>query len=110
MNMSGIMKKIKAFIKRHALLLRSVEAVIHVFSYGRFLILSLFCAPLWFFLFLVGGDWIYRIHSRWFEITKRDFDLMNYFGMALLKISILTFFLIPYLSIRLTLRSNPSAN
>jgi len=64
---------------------------------------------LWFILFLVGGDWIYRIHSRWFEITKRDFDLMNYFGMALLKISILTFFLIPYLSIRLTLRSNKSA-
>lgn len=42
-------------------------------------------------------------------ITKRDFDSMNYSGMALLKISILTFFLIPYLSIRLTHRSNQSA-
>ena len=64
---------------------------------------------LWFFFFLAGGQWAYRIHSRWFEITKRDFDLMNYCGMALLKISILTFFLIPYLSIRLTLRSNKGA-
>ena len=64
---------------------------------------------LWFVLFLVGGDWVYRVHSRWFEITRPDFDLMSYFGMALLKISILTFFLIPYLSIRLTLRSNQGA-
>ncbi len=63
----------------------------------------------WFFFFLAGGEWAYRIHSRWFEITPRDFDLMNYYGMALLKISILTFFLIPYLSIRLILRSNQSA-
>ncbi len=61
---------------------------------------------LWFILFLVVGEWAYGIHSGWFELTRRDFDLMNYYGMALLKIGIFTFFLIPYLSIRLVLLSN----
>ena len=51
MNTFGMTERIKAFIKRRPLLFRSVEAAIHVFSYGRFLALSLLCAPLWFFLF-----------------------------------------------------------
>ena len=75
----------------------------------RSFLMGMALLALWFVLFLAGGDWVYRVHEGWFdEITKRDFDLMNYCGMALLKISIVTFFLIPYLSIRLILRSNKS--
>ena len=58
---------------------------------------------LWFLVFLIGGDWAYRIHSKVFDITQRDFYLMNYYGMAFVKVSAFLFFLLPYLSIRLTL-------
>jgi len=58
----------------------------------------------WFVFFLIGGNWAYGIHSQWFDMTKHDFDLLNYYGMAFVKMSILLFFFIPYVSIRLVLR------
>jgi len=59
---------------------------------------------LWFIFFLVGKDWAYSIHSRWFEISRLDFDLMFYQSMALFKMAILLFFLLPFISIKLILR------
>jgi len=59
---------------------------------------------LWFIFFLVGKDWAYSIHSRWFEISRFDFDLMFYQSMALFKMAILLFFLLPFISIKLILR------
>ena len=50
---------------------------------------------LWFLLFLLAGDWAYGIHSKWFDITKHDFHLMNYYGMAFVKITVFVFFLFP---------------
>ena len=70
----------------------------------RSCILGIALLLLWFVFFLVGDDWAYGIHSQWFEITKHDFDLMNIYGMAFVKMSIFLFFLIPYLSIRLISR------
>ena len=73
----------------------------------RCFLMGLALQLLWFVLFMRVGEWAYGIHSEWFELlTRHDFDLMNYYGMALLKIGIFTFFLIPYLSIRLVLLSN----
>lgn len=60
----------------------------------------------WFFLYLVGGDWGYNITSKWFEVSRHDYDLMSYFGIAFIKIINILFFLFPYLSIRLLLRRN----
>jgi len=54
----------------------------------------------WLFGILIGGDFTYAMHSQWFEISRHDFDVMNYYGMALLKTSLLVFFLLPYISIR----------
>jgi hypothetical protein len=55
---------------------------------------------LWFFLYLIAPGWMFQINARWFDIGKRDFDLINYFGIGFLKICILLFFLLPYLAIR----------
>ena len=44
------------------------------------------------------------MNTKWFNIGRHDFDLINYCGIGFVKISILLFFLFPYLSIRLTLR------
>jgi hypothetical protein len=58
---------------------------------------------IWFILILVGGNVAFEIHSKLFDITRHDFDLMHYWGMGLTKIFIMVFFVIPFIAIRLTL-------
>jgi len=63
------------------------------------------CLLLFSFVFyLAAGDWAYSFHSRWFELTKRDFDLMYYYLMAFMKILTFLFFLLPFIAIKLILR------
>jgi len=63
------------------------------------------CLLLFSFVFyLLAGDWAYSIHSRWFEISRHDFDLMFYCWMAFIKIVTFLFFLLPFLAIKLMLR------
>jgi hypothetical protein len=50
-------------------------------------------------MYLRMADWIYSIHSRFFDISRYDFDIMNYYGMAFVKTFILLAFLIPYIAI-----------
>jgi hypothetical protein len=59
---------------------------------------------LWFLLYLIFPGWMFEMNARWFTISKRDFDLINYFGIGFVKISILLFFFFPYLAIRSMLR------
>ena len=59
---------------------------------------------LWFGFFLLGGDFAYDIHSKMFDITEHEFEMMNYFGMAGLKILVWMFFGIPFIATRLVLR------
>jgi hypothetical protein len=59
---------------------------------------------LWFFLYLIAPGWMFEMNAKWFNIGKRDFDMINYFGMGFVKISILLFFFFPYLAIRSILR------
>lgn len=59
---------------------------------------------LWFLLYLVAPGWMFETNAIWFNIGKRDFDLINYFGMGFVKITILLFFFFPYLAIRSMLR------
>jgi hypothetical protein len=55
---------------------------------------------LWFLLYLVTPGWMFEMSSRWFNIDKRDFELINFFGIGFYKISILLLFFLPYLAIR----------
>jgi hypothetical protein len=59
---------------------------------------------LWFFLYLIAPGWMFEMNAKWFDIGKRDFDLINYYGIGFVKISILLFFFFPYLAIRSMLR------
>jgi len=36
----------------------------------------------WFIFFLLSGDAGYRIHAKLFQISKHEYDLLNYYGMA----------------------------
>ena len=59
---------------------------------------------LWFLLYLIAPEWMFDMNVRWFNIDKRDFELINYFGIGFVKIVILLFFLLPYLAIKSMLR------
>jgi hypothetical protein len=52
---------------------------------------SLFC--------FCAGDWAYRIHSKWFSISKETFNVVIYSFLALYKVLVITFNLIPYIAL-----------
>jgi len=37
----------------------------------------------WFLVFALAHDWMYRLHGRWFQISVETFDAIHYTGMAL---------------------------
>jgi len=61
---------------------------------------------IWFVFFWAGGDWGYNLTSHWFTVSKHEYDLVCYYGIAFMKICVLTFFLLPYIAIKLVLRKN----
>ena len=55
----------------------------------------------WFAAYVAAGDGIYRMHARWFQIPRQTFDAIYYAGMAVTKIAIILFFLLPWIAIKL---------
>ncbi len=47
----------------------------------------------------MAGDWVYRMHSRWFRISREAFDLMIYGFIGAMKVLILLFNLVPYVAL-----------
>lgn len=43
----------------------------------------------WFAALVIAHDGIYRLHSRWFRLSREQFDALHYGGMAAYKIGIL---------------------
>jgi flagellar biosynthesis protein FlhB len=57
----------------------------------------------WFFFFQFSGDMGYEIQAKLFKITRHEYDLLNYCGMAFVKVCNFLFFLFPYIAIRLVI-------
>ncbi|HEY5701995.1 MAG TPA: hypothetical protein VIV20_00825 [Gammaproteobacteria bacterium] len=55
----------------------------------------------WVLTFIYAHDWMFRFHSRWFNLTQDRFDSIHYAGIAFYKILIIFFNLIPYLVLRI---------
>ena len=55
----------------------------------------------WFLFFITAHDWMYRLHGRWFKMSVERFDALHYAGMALFKMALLLFNLVPYLALRI---------
>jgi hypothetical protein len=55
----------------------------------------------WFLFFTLAHDWTYRFHTKWFKLSIDDFDRIHYKSMALFKMGILLFNLVPYLALRI---------
>jgi hypothetical protein len=54
---------------------------------------------LWFAVFVFAHDWTYRMHSRWFRLTPEAFDAMNFVAIAIYKVGIILFFIVPAIAL-----------
>ena len=49
---------------------------------------------------------MHGLHSRWFYLSREQFDALHYAGMALYKIGILLFNLVPYIALHIVGRAD----
>jgi hypothetical protein len=64
-----------------------------VINYGILLI--------WFLLFILARDPLYKLHNKFFGITVEHFNALNYGGISIFKIAIMIFNITPYLALRI---------
>ena len=62
-----------------------------VINYGVLLI--------WFAAFTLAHDRLYRLHSRWFAVSRETFDALHYGGMAVYKVGALLLNLAPLVAL-----------
>ena len=46
-----------------------------------------------------AGDWVYRMHSKWFTISREAFNVAIYCFIGLFKVLVLVFNLVPYVAL-----------
>jgi len=56
---------------------------------------------IWFGAFVMARAQLHDLHSRWFRLSDRAFDITMYAGMAVYKLMILIFALVPYIALSL---------
>ena len=68
----------------------------------------LWCAALnyavlfaWFVAFTFAHGWMRRLHGRCFRLSEERFDGIHYACMAVYKVGILLFNLVPYVALRI---------
>ena len=64
-------------------------------------LINLILLLLWFGIFALAHDWMYRLHTIWFTLSTERFDAIHYAGMALFKLLVMIFNLAPYLALRI---------
>jgi len=64
-------------------------------------LINLVLLAVWFLFFSLAREWMLGLHRRWFSLTREQFDTVHYALMALFKMGILLFNLVPYLSLRI---------
>jgi hypothetical protein len=50
----------------------------------------------WFLVFRYAHDWMFGLHGRWFRLSVERFDAIHYAAMAIYKLGIFLFNLVPY--------------
>lgn len=54
---------------------------------------------LWFLVFVAARGFVYRLHGKWFRLSDEQFDAANYGGMAVYKIGVLLFNVVPLIAL-----------
>ncbi|MDZ4048420.1 MAG: hypothetical protein U1E00_08845 [Pseudoxanthomonas sp.] len=57
----------------------------------------------WFGVFTLAHDGVYRMHARWFRLSPERFDELNYAGVAIYKIGIMLFCVVPLVAVTVML-------
>jgi hypothetical protein len=50
-------------------------------------------------IFTFAGDWVYRVQSKWYPISRDAFNVVIYSFIGLFKIFFLMFNLVPYVAL-----------
>ncbi len=53
----------------------------------------------WFGVFVYAHGWLFRAHTRWFKLSAENFDALNYAGVAMYKIGIILFNVVPLIAL-----------
>ena len=57
---------------------------------------------LWWFLFVMfAGDFVYRMHGKWFPMPREKFNAIHYTGIMYFKLAVLVLNVVPYLALRI---------
>ena len=62
-------------------------------------IINVVLLMLMFFIITTAKEWTYKIHSRWFNISKENFDLVLYCFLGLYKLLVWIFCIIPWIAL-----------
>lgn len=68
---------------------------------GYCLILNYAILIIWFLAFVFIKNFIKKLHLQWFKLSDTQFDVIHYSAMAVYKILILVFNLVPYIALKL---------
>lgn len=68
---------------------------------GRCLLISIVVLLAWLLMIVFAHDWIFQFHTQWFDISRNQFDVIHYAGMAFFKLLFLTLFGIPWVALKM---------
>lgn len=57
----------------------------------------------WAGFFILAHDFVYNLHTKWFKISVERFDAIHYAGMAIYKIGMFMFFLVPWMAMKIVI-------
>ncbi len=57
----------------------------------------------WFFMLVFAGDLVYRLHTKWFKMSREQFDIVHYSAIAFYKLAFFLFNIVPYLALRIVI-------
>lgn len=53
----------------------------------------------WFLMLAFLKDFVYKVHTRWFEISKESFNTIHYAGLMFFKLIVFIFNIIPWIAL-----------
>lgn len=50
-------------------------------------------------IIIQAGDWAYKIHSKWFDLSRRTFDIALYAFLGFYKCLVFVFCIVPWIAL-----------
>jgi len=74
-----------------------ITAIRSFFLWCTILNAGLLCLS--FLILAFAGDWVYRMHTRWFPMPRATFNVVIYSFLGLYKIAIWVLCIVPYVAL-----------